>query len=92
MTMTDNKDIKKHIERQARRMKKAEHDQPTLIAQTVYIGTLGLLFILPVIAGAYFGNWLDHQMAGYSVSWTSSLIILGVFIGGINVYLYIREK
>jgi len=92
MTMTDNKDIKKHIERQARRMKKAEHDQPTLIAQTVYIGTLGLLFILPLIVGAYLGNWLDHQMAGYSVSWTSSLIILGVFIGGINVYLYIREK
>ena len=90
--MADNKDIKKHIERQARRMKKAEHDQPTLIAQTVYIGTLGLLFVLPVIAGAYFGNWLDNQMTGYSVGWTSSLIILGVFIGGVNVYLFIREK
>ena len=51
--MTDNKDIKKHIARQAQRMKKAEHDQPTLIAQTVFIGTLGLLFILPVITGAY---------------------------------------
>ena len=89
--MTDNKDIKKHIARQAQRMKKAEHDQPTLIAQTVFIGTLGLLFILPVITGAYLGNWLDNQMTGYSVSWTSSLIILGVLIGGINVYLFIRE-
>ena len=90
--MTDNKDIKKHIERQARRMKKAEHDQPTLIAQTVFIGTLGLIFVLPVVAGAYFGNWLDNQMTGYSVGWTTSLIILGVFIGGVNIYSFIRDK
>ena len=87
----DNQDLKKHIERQARRMKQAEHDQPTLIAQTVYIGTLGLLFVLPVIVGAYLGHWLDVQASGYSVRWTTSLILLGVFIGGINVYLFIRD-
>jgi len=89
--MTNHKDIKKHIERQARRMKKAELDQPTLIAQTIYIGTLGLLFVLPVIVGAYLGQWLDNQVTGYSVRWTTSLIIFGVFVGGINVYLFIRE-
>jgi len=89
--MTDKKDLKQQVERQARRMKKAELDQPTLIAQTVYIGTLGLLFVLPVIVGAYLGHWLDNQMTGYSVRWTTSLIILGVFVGGVNVYLFIRE-
>jgi len=89
--MTDKKDLKKNIERQARRMKKAELDHPTLIAQTVYIGTLGLLFVLPVIIGAYFGNWLDTLAEDYSVRWTSSMIILGVFIGALNVYLFIRE-
>ena len=90
-TMTDKKELKKRIERQARRMKKAELDQPTLIAQTIYIGTLGLLFVLPVIIGAYLGQWLDNQVTGYSVRWTTSLIILGVFVGGVNVYLFIRE-
>ena len=90
--MSNNKkDLKQQVERQARRMKKAELDQPTLIAQTVYIGTLGLLFVLPVIVGAYLGHWLDNQVTGYSVRWTTSLIILGVFIGGVNVYLFIRE-
>jgi len=89
--MTDKKDLKKHIERQARRMKKAELDQPTLIAQTIYISTLGLLFVLPVIVGAYLGHWIDNQVTGYSVRWTTSLIILGVFVGGVNVYLFIRE-
>lgn len=89
--MADKKDLKQQIERQARRMKKAEHEQPTLIAQTVYIGTLGLLFVLPLIVGAYLGHWLDSQVEQYSVRWTTSLILLGVFIGGVNVYLFIRE-
>jgi ATP synthase protein I len=47
--------------------------------------------VLPVIGGAYLGNWIDNQISGYSVRWTTSLIILGVMIGGMNVYLYIKE-
>ena len=72
-------------------MKKAERDRPTLFGQTVYIGTLGLMFVLPVIAGAYLGKWLDTLVAGYSIRWTVSLILVGVFVGGMNVYLYIKE-
>jgi ATP synthase protein I len=89
MTQTD--DLKKQVERQARRMKKAEQEKPTLIAQTIYTGTLGLLLVIPVIAGAYLGRWLDSLIAGYSIQWTISLILVGVFIGAINVYLFIRE-
>lgn len=89
--MTNNDKLKEQIDRQAQRMKKAEHERPTLIAQTVYVGMLGLIFVLPVILGAYLGQWLDSQASGYSVHWTTSLIIVGVFIGGMNVYLYIRE-
>lgn len=89
--MNNSRDLKKHIEKQTRRMKKAEQNQPTLVAQTVFIGTLGLIFILPVVAGAYLGFWLDTRAEGYSVHWTTSLIVLGVFMGGVNVYLFIRE-
>jgi ATP synthase protein I len=84
-------DLRKQVERQARRMKKAEQERPTLIGQTVYIGTLGLLLILPVVGGAYLGHWLDSLVAGYSIRWTVSLILLGVFIGALNVYLFIKE-
>jgi ATP synthase protein I len=89
--MPQPNDLRKQIERQARRMKKAERERPTLIGQTVYIGTLGLLFVLPVICGAYLGRWLDSLLAGYSIRWTTSLIIVGVIIGALNVYLFIRE-
>ncbi len=89
--MKSENGLKKQVERQARRIRKAEQDRPTLIAQTVYTGMLGLLFVLPVIGGAYLGNWIDSQISGYSVRWTTSLIVLGVMIGGMNVYFYIRE-
>lgn len=90
--MTSPDELQRHIEKQARRMKKAEREQPTLLAQTAYIGMLGLLFVLPTIAGAYLGRWIDSQLDGYSVRWTISLILLGIFAGGMNVYLYIRER
>lgn len=89
--MTRQEDLRQKVEQQARRMQKAERDRPTLLGQTVYIGTLGLLFVLPVVGGAYLGHWLDGLVEGYSVRWTVSLILLGVFIGGLNVYLFIRE-
>ncbi len=84
-------DLRNQVERQAQRMKKAERERPTLIGQTVYVGTLGLLFVLPVIGGAYLGKWLDSLVAGYSVRWTVSLILLGVVVGALNSYLFIKE-
>jgi ATP synthase protein I len=83
-------DLRTQVERQVRRMKKAERERPTLIGQTVYIGTLGLLFVLPVIGGAYLGEWLDSLAAGYSVHWTVSLILIGVVVGALNSYLFIK--
>jgi ATP synthase protein I len=83
--------LPERVARQARRMRQAEHDRPTLLAQTVYLGTLGLVFVLPVVLGAYLGRWLDERLADYSVGWTLSLIFLGLVIGAINVWLMIRE-
>ncbi|MGD8631728.1 MAG: AtpZ/AtpI family protein [Gammaproteobacteria bacterium] len=84
-------ELRKQVERQAKRMEKAERDRPTLIGQTIYVGTLGLLFVLPVIGGAYLGQWLDSLAAEYSTRWTLSLILLGILVGALNVYLFIRE-
>jgi ATP synthase protein I len=78
------------VEKQIRRMKQAEKDRPTLLAQTVYLGTLGVIFVLPVIAGAYLGLWLDTMSPGYSVRWTVGMIFLGVIVGAVNVYHFVK--
>lgn len=90
--MNHKERLSKRVELQAQRMKQAEKDRPTLLSQTVYIGTLGLLFVLPVVGGAYLGRWLDGMVEGYSIRWTLSMILLGVIVGGVNAYLFIRER
>ncbi len=83
--------LEESIQKQVRRMKQAEKERRTLLGQSVYLGTLGVIFVLPVVAGAYLGQWLDSLSEGYAVHWTVSMIVLGVIVGGINAYLFIRE-
>ena len=89
--MSQHQQLKRRVEQQVKRMRKADRERPTLMTQTVYVGTLGLVFVLPVVGGAYLGLWLDGMMAGYSIQWTLSLILLGLVVGAANVYLLIRE-
>ena len=89
--MKSENQLKEEVTKQIRRIKQAEQDRPTLLRQTIYLGTLGLLFVVPVIVGAYVGQWLDSLVPGYSMRWTLSLIVLGVGIGAMSVYLNVRE-
>lgn len=89
--MIDEQRLEEQIEKAANRLEQAEKERSTVLAQTAYIGVLGLLFVLPVIGGAYLGKWIDSLIAGYSMRWTLSLIFLGIVIGVVNVYYFIRE-
>ena len=88
MIEDEREKLRKRVERQARRMKKAERGEaPTFL----YIGTAGLLFVLPVVGGAYLGSWLDEKYSGYSFHWTLTMIFLGLIVGAINAWLFLRE-
>ena len=87
----NHEQLRKQIDRQVRRMEKAQRERATLLSQTVYIGVLGLVFVLPVVAGAYLGRWLDSLAAGYSIRWTLSMLFIGVVVGAVNVFLLVRE-
>ena len=80
------------MEQKVKRIKRAERDRPTLLTQTIYLGGLGLAFILPVVAALYLGVWLDGKIEGYSTRWTLSLLCLGIFVGAYNVYWMIRSQ
>jgi ATP synthase protein I len=91
VVMNDQRELKKQIESQIKRIKKAEQDRPNLLSQTIYIGTLGLVMVLPIVGGAYLGHWLDSLVAGYSTRWTLSLLFVGVILGMFNVYFLIKD-
>lgn len=89
--MNDRQRLRDDVERQVKRMQKADRERPTLLAQTVFLGSLGLVFVLPILAGAYLGRWLDEMVDGYSMRWTLSLLFLGIVVGAVNVYLLVRD-
>lgn len=86
--MNDRQQLKHKIDNQVKRIKKAEHEQrPNLPS----IGMLGLVMVLPIIAGAYLGHWLDDKVEGYSMHWTLSLLFAGLVVGIFNVYFLIKD-
>ena len=89
--MNNRQQLQNRIKSQIKRIKKAEHDRPNLLSQTVYIGTLGLVMVLPVVGGVYLGCWLDGMMDGYSMRWTLSLLSTGVVLGIFNAYFLIKD-
>lgn len=87
----DRRHLQTAVEREMERKKRAERSAATVLGRTAYLGTLGLMLVLPIVAGAYAGNWLDGHAKGFSFSWTISLIVVGVFIGAMNVFLFVRQ-
>ena len=88
--MNDDK-WRNRVGRDAARLRTAQREGRSLLAQTVFLGTLSALFLLPLIGGAYLGRWLDGLSAGYSVRWTINFIVLGLAFGVLNVYLFVRR-
>lgn len=88
--MNDEK-WRRDVERDARRLEDAERGRRSLLAQTVFLGTLSVLFLVPLVGGAYLGRWLDGLGEGYTVRWTVNLILLGLAVGVLNVYLFVKK-
>lgn len=91
MTTPADRDWREMVSRQARRIARARREQRGLIGQSLYLGTLGIVFVLPVVVCTYLGLWIDRQLPGYSVRGTLSGIVIGLVIGAIDVYLLVRE-
>jgi ATP synthase protein I len=87
----EQRQLEGRVERQVERLERAEKERRSVIGETVFLGTLGVLFVLPVVAGAYLGRWLDERLQGFAVHWTLSLILVGIVLGAVNVYLFIRD-
>lgn len=91
--MTDKDKLMQNTERDVQRIEEKERRPARFIVGIVlYGGTLGLLFVVPIVAGAYLGRWIDSLMSGYSVRWTISLILLGIALGAYNVMYFLKRR
>lgn len=88
MTRDDDR-LRDALGRQVRRLRRSR--PAGMLGLLVTGGTAGLLVMVPVVIGAYLGNWIDEQSPGYSVRWTVNLILLGLAIGVANVIAFFRR-
>jgi ATP synthase protein I len=58
---------------------------------TAILGVGGWLFVLPVVAGAYLGRFLDRRVHA-GISWTITCILLGLALGLYNVWDYYQRR
>lgn len=56
--------------------------------KVMIVGAIGWMVVLPMVLGGYLGNYLDkhYKMQASSISWTMTLIILGLFIAIYSVW------
>lgn len=57
----DDRRLRESVERQAGHMARAERERRSVLVQIGHVGVLGLLLVLPMVAGAYLGSWLDER-------------------------------
>jgi ATP synthase protein I len=91
MTEPDQR-LVEETKRDVQRLEQKERRPATWIGIVFYGGTLGLLLVVPIVAGAYVGRWLDSLASGYSVRWTVSLIVIGIAVGTYNVVRFIKNR
>lgn len=91
-TSAQQEKLQQHVKQDADRLKQAAKHKHSLLIYSSYVGALGMVLVLPIVGGAYLGRWLDGFNTGFSISWTVSLIFVGVVIGTVNAYYLIKGK
>ncbi len=72
------------IERSARELDKGRKEK-NFWHYAAILGVGGWLFVIPVVAGAYFGRYLDRKLTG-TTSWTITFMLIGIGVGIYNVW------
>ena len=80
-----------HIEKSADKLMKAKGQKGNFWQWASMLGMGGWLFAIPVVAGAYFGRYLDRIHAS-DTSWTITFMILGIAAGIFNIWIFLIKK
>ena len=87
-----SRDFTKSIEQQAKRKIKArQNGQHSIFFGLGMFGLIGWSVIIPTLAGIALGLWIDKSWPG-QVSWTLTLMFVGVVLGCLNAWHWIGEE
>jgi ATP synthase protein I len=78
------------IEKSAKELMEARKEK-TFWHYASIIGVGGWLFVIPIIAGAYLGRYLDKRFV-VGISWTITFIIIGIAAGIYNFWFFYMRR
>lgn len=87
----ENNGFREEIESSVRNYKTSKKRRKEFWKYLTRVTVIGWLFVIPVVAGAYLGRYLDRRFAS-NISWTITLIIIGVAVGLYNAWHFIDGK
>jgi len=86
----EKKKLTEEVEKSARDILRSRREK-SFWHYTALLGVGGWLFVLPVVAGAYLGRYLDSRVQA-GISWTITCILLGLALGLYNVWDYYHRR
>ena len=91
MSGNEDKDFQEKIASSVKSHQDSKKGRAGLWGYVARVTTIGWLLVLPVVAGAYLGRHLDLMRAPGQISWTITLILLGIAIGIYNVWYILSQ-
>ena len=86
----EKRKLTEEVEKSARELARSRREKG-FWHYTAMLGVGGWLFVLPVVAGAYLGRFLDRKVQA-GISWTITCIMLGLALGLYNVWDYYQRR
>ena len=87
----EEKRFSEKVKDSADELLKARRERSRFWHYAQMLGVGGWLFVIPVVAGAYLGRYLDGRWGG-NISWTITLIIIGIAIGAYNIWYFLLRR
>lgn len=86
----EKRKLTREVEKSARELARLREER-RFWHYTTILGVGGWLFVLPVVAGAYLGRFLDRRVQA-GISWTITCILLGLALGIYNFWEYYQRR
>ena len=81
------------VERQeARKMRARRRSSQSVWFGLGVIGVIGWSVVIPTLVGVALGIWLDSRGSGGGISWTLTLMFVGLALGCLNAWHWIRNE
>lgn len=88
----DSRDFESAIDTQARRrIRSMRNGRRGVLFWVGMFGLVGWSVALPTIIGAAAGNFIDRRWDS-SISWTLTLLVVGLFIGCLTAWRWLRTE